>query len=140
MEIFENATVMGVSVANVPKRKISERGDGQMKKLNLKGITSEAVISIILQIIAVVNMALQMFGFDTLPISNENVTVIISLLFTIVITAWNTWKNRNLTKASQEAQQITDMIKNGEVMVDEIVEVIQGFKDRSTKGNESAEG
>lgn len=127
-------------VANVPKRKISERGDGQMKKLNLKGITSEAVISIILQIIAVVNMALQMFGFDTLPISNENVTVIISLLFTIIITAWNTWKNRNLTKASQEAQQITDMIKNGEVMVDEIVEVIQGFKDRSTKGNESAEG
>ena len=140
MEIFENATVMGVSVANVPKRKISERGDGQMKKLNLKGITSEAVISIILQIIAVVNMALQMIGFDTLPISNENVTVIISLLFTIIITAWNTWKNRNLTKASQEAQQITDMIKNGEVMVDEIVEVIQGFKDRSTKGNESAEG
>ena len=58
----------------------------------------------------------------------------------IEVRAWNTWKNRNLTKASQEAQQITDMIKNGEVMVDEIVEVIQGFKDRSTKGNESAEG
>ena len=111
-----------------------------MKKLNLKGVTSEAVISIILQIIAVVNMALQMFGFDILPISNENVTVIISLLFTIIITAWNTWKNRNLTKASQEAQQITDMIKNGEVMVDEIVEVIQGFKDRSYTYIYSTEG
>lgn len=101
-----------------------------MKRINLKGVTAETVISIVLQIIAVANMGLQMFGYETLPIDNVAVSNIISIIFTIVISAWNTWKNRNLTKPSQTAQQITDMIKNGEVLVDEVQNVIDDFKNK----------
>lgn len=100
-----------------------------MKKLNLKGVTAEAVTGIALLILALINAVLQMFGMNVLPIQNDDISNIVSVIFLIVTAAWNTWKNRNFTKASQEAQALTDMIKNGEILIDQIEDVIQKFKD-----------
>ena len=44
-----------------------------MKKLNLKGVTSEAVAGVLILIIALVNAVLQMFGYNTLPIADADV-------------------------------------------------------------------
>lgn len=100
-----------------------------MKKLNLKGVTAEAVTGIALLVLALINAVLQMFGMNVLPIQNDDISNIVSAIFLIVTAAWNTWKNRNFTKASQEAQALTDMIKNGEILIDQIEDVIQKFKD-----------
>nr|DAY85471.1 MAG TPA: holin [Caudoviricetes sp.] len=100
-----------------------------MKKLNLKGVTAEAVTGIALLVLALINAVLQMFGMNVLPIQNDEISNIVSVIFLIVTAAWNTWKNRNFTKASQEAQALTDMIKNGEILIDQIEDVIQKFKD-----------
>ena len=100
-----------------------------MKKLNLKGVTAEAVTGIALLVLALINAVLQMFGMNVLPIQNDDISNIVSVIFLIVTAAWNTWKNRNFTKASQEAQALTDMIKNGEILNDQIEDVIQKFKD-----------
>lgn len=100
-----------------------------MKKLNLKGVTTEAVTGIALLVLALINAVLQMFGMNVLPIQNDDISNIVSVIFLIVTAAWNTWKNRNFTKASQEAQALTDMIKNGEILIDQIEDVIQKFKD-----------
>ena len=78
-----------------------------------------------------INAVLQMFGMNVLPIQNDDISNIISVIFLIVTAAWNTWKNRNFTKASQEAQALTDMIKNGEILIDQIEDVIQKFKDEN---------
>ncbi len=102
-----------------------------MKKLNLKGVTAEAVTGIALLVLALINAVLQMFGMNVLPIQNDDISNIISVIFLIVTAAWNTWKNRNFTKASQEAQALTDMIKNGEILIDQIEDVIQKFKDEN---------
>lgn len=100
-----------------------------MKKINLKGVTAEAVTGIALLVLALINAVLQMFGMNVLPIQNDDISNIVSVIFLIVTAAWNTWKNRNFTKASQEAQALTDMIKNGEILIDQIEDVIQKFKD-----------
>lgn len=100
-----------------------------MKKLNLKGVTAEAVTGIALLVLALINAVLQMFGMNVLPIQNDDISNIVSVIFLIVTAAWNTWKNRNFTKASQEAQALTDMIKNGEILIDQIEDVIQKIKD-----------
>ena len=100
-----------------------------MKKLNLKGVTAEAVTGIALLVLALINAVLQMFGMNVLPIKTDDISNIVSVIFLIVTAAWNTWKNRNFTKASQEAQALTDMIKNGEILIDQIEDVIQKFKD-----------
>lgn len=102
-----------------------------MKKLNLKGVTAEAATGIALLVLALINAVLQMFGMNVLPIQNDDISNIVSVIFLIVTAAWNTWKNRNFTKASQEAQALTDMIKNGEILIDQIEDVIQKFKDEN---------
>lgn len=99
-----------------------------MKKINLKGITTEAVAGILILLLALVNATLQMFGINALPIENEEVTNIVSTVFLIATALWNTWKNRNITTASQVAQNITDSIKNGEVLADDIDELIKKIK------------
>ena len=99
-----------------------------MNKINLKGITAETVAGILILLLALINATLQMFGINALPIKNEEVTNIVSTVFLIATALWNTWKNRNITTASQIAQNITDSIKNGEVLADDIDELIKKIK------------
>ena len=99
-----------------------------MKNINLKGVTAEAVTGVLVLLVALINAVLQMFGINTLPIENEEVTSIVSTVFLIVTAFWNTYKNRNISTASQTAQQITDAIKNGEILVEDVNELINKCK------------
>ena len=99
-----------------------------MNKINLKGITAETIAGILILLLALVNATLQMFGINTLPIENDEVTNIVSTVFLIATALWNTWKNRNITTASQVAQNITDSIKNGELLVDDVDKLIKKIK------------
>lgn len=99
-----------------------------MNKINLKGVTAEAVTGVLILLIALVNAVLQMFGVNTLPIENEEVSNIISTVFLIITALWNTWKNRNVTTISQEVQQIADAIRNGEILEDDVKELINKIK------------
>jgi len=101
-----------------------------MKKINLKGITAEAVINIALLALALINAVLQMFGINTLPIEDTDISAIISGVFVVVTALYNTWKNRNLSTASQIAQEVTDAIKNGEILADDIKMAIDKCKNR----------
>lgn len=101
-----------------------------MNKINLKGVSKEAVTGILILLLALVNAILQMFGIETLPINNEEVSTIISTVFLIVTALYNTWKNRNITTASQTAQEITEAIKNGEILSDDIMFIIDKIKEQ----------
>lgn len=98
-----------------------------MQKINLKGVTAEAVTGFVLLLIALVNAGLNLFGYNTIPIGEQNVSDIISLVFLIGTSLYNLWKNRNLTQASQVAQGITDAIKNGELLVDDVKELLESI-------------
>ena len=95
-----------------------------MKNINLKGVNAETVTGVLILLVALVNAILQMFGFNTLPIENGEISEIVSTVFLIVTVLWNTWKNRNISTASQAAQQITDAIKNGEILVEDVNELL----------------
>ena len=99
-----------------------------MKNINLKGINAETVTGVLILLVALINAVLQMFGINTLPIENEEVSNIVSTVFLIVTAIWNTYKNRNISTASQTAQQITDAIKNGEILVEDVNELINKCK------------
>ena len=98
------------------------------KKINLSGITVENITGIFILLLALINSTLQMFGINTLPITNDEISSIVSTVFLIITALWNTWKNRNITKASQTSQQITDLIKNGEVLASDIERIINNIK------------
>lgn len=99
-----------------------------MNKINLKGITSEAVTGVLILVVALTNAILQMIGINALPIENEEISVIVSGVFVVGAALYNTWKNRNVTSASQIAQQVTDMIKNGELLVEDVQILISKVK------------
>ncbi len=99
-----------------------------MNKINLKGVTSEAVTGVLLLLVALVNAILQMLEFNTLPISNDNVSAIVSTVFLIATALYNTYKNRNITTASQVAQQVATSIKNGELLVDQVEELLNSVR------------
>ena len=101
-----------------------------MKKFNLKGVNAETVTGVLVLLLALINACLKIFGIDMLPIQNEEVSNIVSIVFLIVSALYNTWKNRNLTSASQAAQNITDAIKNGEILVEDVNTIVQRFKNK----------
>ena len=105
-----------------------------MNKINLKGITAETVTGILILLLALVNATLQMFGINTLPIENEEVTNIVSTVFLIATALWNTWKNRNISTASQVSQNITDAIKDGEILADDVMFIVDKIKENKIKG------
>lgn len=100
-----------------------------MKKINLKGITPEAITRIVVLLIALINAVLQIFGINTIPITNDEVSEIVSIVFLIVMTLYNTYKNFNVTPASQIAQNITNSIKNGELVGEDIEEILKKIKE-----------
>ena len=99
-----------------------------MKNINLKGVNAETVTGVLILLVALVNAVLQMFGINTLPIENGEISEIVSTVFLIITVLWNTYKNRNISTASQTAQQITDAIKNGEILVEDVTELINKCK------------
>ena len=99
-----------------------------MNKVNLKGIAGENVTGVFILLIALINAVLQMFGVKTLPIEDGEISNIISTIFLIITTLWNTWKNRNLTTISQEVQQIADALRSGELLENDVKELIAKIK------------
>lgn len=104
-----------------------------MKKINLKGITAEAVTGVFILAIALINAILQIFGIHTLPIDNEEVFETISALFLTISAFYNVYKNRNVTVASQKAQEITNALKSGELFVEDIEQLLEKIKKRTDK-------
>ena len=99
-----------------------------MNKINLKGVTSEAITNVLILVVALINAILQMLGINTLPIENEEISAVVSGVFLVGMALWNTWKNRNITPASQVAQNITDMIKSGELLIEDVQALISKVK------------
>lgn len=100
-----------------------------MKKIKLKGITPEAITRIVVLLIALINAVLQIFGINTIPVTNDEASEIVSIVFLIIMTLYNTYKNFNVTPASQIAQNITDSIKNGELAAEDIEEILKKIKE-----------
>lgn len=99
-----------------------------MKKINLKGVNVQSATGVALLAVALINAILQMFGYDTLPISNDDVSAIISSVFVVITAVYTTYKNLNVSEASQTAQQITDLIKSGEMLAEDVDEFVDKFK------------
>ena len=100
-----------------------------MKKLNLKGLTPSSITTVVVLLIALINAVLQIFGINTIPITDDEVSEIVSILFLIVTSLYSTYKNFNVTPASQIAQNVTDAIKNGEIVEKDIEEILEKIKE-----------
>lgn len=77
-------------------------------------VTKGAVIRTVVLVIALVNQVLTSLGYPVLPFTDEQVTELITLAFTIGASAWAWWKNNSFTKHAIKADEIKNELKDSD--------------------------
>ncbi len=71
-----------------------------------KTVSKETIIRTIILILALVNSILTSKGKSMLPISDEEVSEVVSWIFTTAASLWAWWKNNSFTQAALRADEI----------------------------------
>ena len=101
-------------------------------KINLKGISKQNIITLLVLILALTNSILSMCGVKVLPITNDDINNIVSAIFLIGSALYSTYKNFNVSTAAQTAQTLCDAIKQGAVVIDEVTNLVELMKANET--------
>ena len=75
-------------------------------------IKTDTIIRTVVLILALINNCLTMAGHSPLPIEDEQITNLLSMLFTIGAALWGWWKNNSFTPAAIEADAYMEQLKN----------------------------
>lgn len=75
-------------------------------------VKTDTIVRTVILVVALVNQVLTMSGHSMLPISDEQITEVITLVFTIGASLWAWWKNNSFTKAAIEADEYLEDLKN----------------------------
>ena len=75
----------------------------------------DTIVRTVVLVLALVNQGLTLAGWSPLPIEDEQVTELLSLIFTIAASVWSWWKNNSFTKAAIQADEVKDTLKSGNV-------------------------
>ena len=100
-------------------------------KINLKGISKQNIITLLVLILALTNSILSMCGVKVLPITNDDINNIVSAIFLVGSALYSTYKNFNVSTAAQTAQTLCDAIKQGAV-IDEVTNLVELMKANET--------
>ncbi len=77
-------------------------------------ISKGTIIRTALLLLAIINNVLAIFGKAPLPITNEQLELIISTIFTVVMAVINWWKNNSFTRAAIQGDMLKDRLKKAE--------------------------
>jgi len=94
-----------------------------MKKINLKGVDIKAITGIAVLLLALVNAVLQMFGLNPLPIKDDEIVNVVSMLWLIGSAVYTTYKNFNVSEIAQVLQKILNAVKSGKISVEDVKEL-----------------
>lgn len=75
-------------------------------------ISVGTIIRTVCLILALVNLTLETFGKSVIPISDEQVSELITLIFTIVTSVISFWKNNSFTQEAIIADGLMKDMKN----------------------------
>jgi SPP1 family holin len=74
-------------------------------------IKKDTIIRTIILIVALINQILTSTGHSVIPITDEQITEIISLIFTIAASLWAWWKNNSFTSNALQADEFLQELK-----------------------------
>lgn len=75
-------------------------------------VKTDTIIRTVVLIIALVNQVLTVCGYSVLPITDDQVAELLSLILTIGASLWSWWKNNSFTQNAIEADEILECLKN----------------------------
>ena len=74
-------------------------------------VKADTIIRTVILIVALINQVLTSTGHSVIPITDEQITEIISLLFTIGASLWAWWKNNSFTKSALIADEMLNELR-----------------------------
>lgn len=77
----------------------------------MKNVKTETIVRTVILIVALINQGLTISGHSLLPITDDQITEIITLAITIGASLWAWWKNNSFTKNAIEADKVLDELK-----------------------------
>lgn len=77
-----------------------------------KKVTAATIIRTILLVLALTNQVLVSMGYSVIPIDNEMLEELLTLLFTIGAAIWTWWKNNSYTKEALAADAYMAQLKD----------------------------
>ena len=90
-----------------------------MKKIDFKQIKPSVIVRYVMQVVAIINQALAIFGKGTLPFADSVVYQVVSVAITAIVGVWVAWKNNDITVAANIGSDIMHAIKDGKVSEEE---------------------
>ena len=78
----------------------------------MKNVKPSTIIRTVVLLLALVNQGLTMAGHSVLPITEEQISELLTLLFTIGASLWAWWENNSFTPAAIEADKVLEELKN----------------------------
>ena len=77
----------------------------------MQNVKPDTIIRTIVFFIALANQVLAIFGKEAIPITEDQVYQVVSLVVTIATAVWAWWKNNSFTKAAIEADKVLNELK-----------------------------
>ena len=74
-------------------------------------IKLETIIRTVVLIVALINQVLTMLGKSIIPVSDEQIAEVITLIFTVAASLWAWWKNNSFTKEAIEADAVLEDLR-----------------------------
>lgn len=71
----------------------------------------QAIVRLVVLIIALVNQGLILAGYNPLPFSEEEIFKFVSAVASVIAVLWAWWKNNSVTKEAQEADEVLGELK-----------------------------
>lgn len=82
----------------------------------------KTIIRLVALVLALLNVIFGFLGWTPIPMDGtaEALYEIGSIVATVVVSAWNVWKNNNFTAAAKIAQKIINYIKSGKLSLEKV--------------------
>ena len=74
-------------------------------------IKLETIIRTVVLIVALINQVRTMLGKSIIPVSDEQIAEVITLIFTVAASLWAWWKNNSFTKEAIEADAVLEDLR-----------------------------
>lgn len=74
-------------------------------------IKTETIVRTVILIVALINQALAVAGKSLLPITDDQISEVITLVITVGASLWAWWKNNSFTKKAIEADYVLQKLR-----------------------------
>ena len=74
-------------------------------------VKTETIIRTVVLIVALINQILTSTGHSVIPVTDDQISELLTLVITVGASVWAWWKNNSFTKEAIEADEVLDNLK-----------------------------